>query len=75
VCVATQTGIANGQYEDLYQHVSDLCAAIIALADALSATYTAGAVSGTTAVGITPALGTQYSGVAANPAPVFTRNR
>ena len=75
VCVALQSNIANGVYEDPYACISDLCAAINALAEAYYATLAAGSAATTTSVATTVTLGTQYSATQSLTSPIFTRNR
>jgi hypothetical protein len=75
ICVPLQNNIANGVYEDPYKCISDLCAAINCLAEAYYATLVATAAATSTAVGVTPAIGNQYSAVQSTTAPIFTAIR
>jgi len=63
IAAQLQSNVSNGQYIDVYKAVSDLCTAVIALADAYYATCNAAATpSLTTSVATTPVIGNQYSG-------------
>jgi hypothetical protein len=76
IAVALQNNISNGQYVDVYACVSDLCAAVIALAEAYYATCSAAATpSLTTSVSTTVTIGAQYSYTQSTTSPVFTRIR
>jgi hypothetical protein len=74
IAAALQNGIRNGQYIDVYDAITDLCTAVIALTEAYNATLVAAAASTSTAVaGVTPVIGSQYSAVQSLTAtPVIT---
>lgn len=79
IAVNLQTNIRQGVYVDVYDAISDLSTAVIALADAYYATINAAATPAlTTSVAITPVIGPQYSAVTTGkypttwPAPVIT---
>jgi hypothetical protein len=74
-----KASIGQGSYNDLYDAVTDLATAVVALADAYYATLNAAATpSLTTSVAITPVIGGQYAAVTTGanpttwPAPVVT---
>jgi hypothetical protein len=73
ISVAVQTNIGVGQYEDVYPFLSDLCAAVSALAEAYAATLAAGSTSVTTVVPTPGRLGKQYAAVQSVTSPVYTR--
>jgi hypothetical protein len=64
IAVPLQNNVANGQYEDVYVCVSDLCAALIALAEAVI-----------NSGGGTQTVGTQYSALQSTTSPIFTKIR
>jgi len=72
-----QGNIANGVYEDPYSFISDLCGAMVALAEAISASQVAGVMAPSTVIaGVTPNVGPQYSAVQSlTTTPVFTKIR
>jgi hypothetical protein len=74
ICVALQNNLTNGQYEDVYQCLSDLCAAIIANNEASYAVFVAGSTQ-TTSVNSTVSLGNQYQTTQSMTASVFTKQR
>jgi hypothetical protein len=75
ITVPLQTNLANGVYEDPYACISDLCAAINALAEAYYATLAAGSASTSTSVNTTVSIGNQYSATQSTTAPIFTKIR
>jgi hypothetical protein len=73
IAYALQQNINQGQAPDIYKQVSDLCTAVIALADAYYATLNAASTpSLSTSVSTTPAIGAQYSAVATWPVTPVT---
>jgi hypothetical protein len=76
IVVPIQQNIQNGVYEDPYAYMMDLCAAILALAEAYYATLNAAATpSLSTAVATTVTIGNQYSLAQSVTSAVYTRIR